>query len=73
MATVSGLMTVEEFRRLPEDGSFYYELHHGEAGIREKLGGLNVTQLRRVAAQYRFDARPPTGLKAPEFLDRHQT
>jgi Uma2 family endonuclease len=31
LATVSGLMTVEEFRRLPEDGSFYYELHHGEA------------------------------------------
>ena len=31
MATVTGLMTVEEFRRLPEDGSFYYELHHGEA------------------------------------------
>jgi len=31
MATLSGSMTVEELRQLPEDGSFYYELRHGEA------------------------------------------
>ena len=26
----TGLMTVEEFRQLPETGPFYYELRHGE-------------------------------------------
>jgi Uma2 family endonuclease len=31
MATTTGLMTVEQFRSLPETrGDFYYELHHGE-------------------------------------------
>jgi hypothetical protein len=29
--TTTGLMTVEEYCRLPEEsGEFYYELHHGE-------------------------------------------
>jgi len=28
--TTTRLMTVEEFRKLPETGSFYYELRHGE-------------------------------------------
>ena len=31
MATTTGVMTVEQFRQLPENGSFYYELRHGEA------------------------------------------
>lgn len=31
MATTTGSMTVEQFRRLPESGSFHYELRHGEA------------------------------------------
>ncbi|PWU06919.1 MAG: hypothetical protein C5B51_11250 [Terriglobia bacterium] len=31
MATTTGLMTVEQFRQLPETGPFYYELRHGEA------------------------------------------
>ena len=31
MATITGSMTVEQFRQLPETGSFYYELRHGEA------------------------------------------
>jgi Uma2 family endonuclease len=30
MATTTGLMTVEQYRQLPETGPFYYELHHGE-------------------------------------------
>ncbi len=30
MATTTGLMTVEQFRQLPETGPFYYELRHGE-------------------------------------------
>lgn len=30
MATTTGLMTVEEFRQLPETGPFYYELRRGE-------------------------------------------
>lgn len=30
MATTTGQMTVEQFRRLPETGPFYYELRHGE-------------------------------------------
>ena len=30
MATTTGLMTVEEYWRLPETGPFYYELRHGE-------------------------------------------
>lgn len=30
MAVTSGLMTVDEFRRLPETGPFYYELRQGE-------------------------------------------
>ena len=31
MAATTGLMTVEQFRQLPEAGEFYYELRHGEA------------------------------------------
>src|SRR5581483_2323040 len=31
MAATTGLMTVEQLRRLPETGEFYYELRHGEA------------------------------------------
>ena len=31
MATTTGSMTVEQFRQLPESGSCYYELRHGEA------------------------------------------
>jgi Uma2 family endonuclease len=30
MATTSGLMTVEQYRKLPETGPFYYELRNGE-------------------------------------------
>ena len=30
MPATTGLMTVDEFRRLPETGPFYYELRHGE-------------------------------------------
>lgn len=30
MATTTGLMTVEQFRQLPEPGPFYRELHQGE-------------------------------------------
>lgn len=30
MPATTELMTVEEFRRLPETGPFYYELRHGE-------------------------------------------
>jgi len=31
MAALPDLMTVEQFRQLPEGGEFAYELHHGEA------------------------------------------
>ena len=31
MATTTGSMTVEQFRKLPESESLYYELRHGEA------------------------------------------
>jgi Uma2 family endonuclease len=39
MATTTGLMTVEQFRQLPETGPFYYELRHGElvSVVRPKL------------------------------------
>ena len=30
MASTTGLMTVEQYRELPETGPFYYELHRGE-------------------------------------------
>jgi Uma2 family endonuclease len=30
LPATTGLMTVDEFRQLPETGPFYYELHHGE-------------------------------------------
>jgi Uma2 family endonuclease len=52
MATTTRLMTVEQFRRLPEDsGETYHELHHGEvvtltrpkhkhARIQKRLEGL---------------------------------
>ena len=30
MATTTGLMTVEQYRKLPETGPFYYELRRGE-------------------------------------------
>ena len=30
MATTTSLMTVDEFRKLPETGPFFYELRHGE-------------------------------------------
>ena len=31
MATITGSMTVEQFRQLPETGPFYYELRDGDA------------------------------------------
>jgi len=30
LPATTGLMTVDEFRQLPETGPFYYELRHGE-------------------------------------------
>jgi hypothetical protein len=30
MATTTGLITVEQYRELPETGPFYYELRRGE-------------------------------------------
>lgn len=30
MASIAGLMTVEQYRELPEPGPYYFELHHGE-------------------------------------------
>ena len=39
MPATTGLMTVDEFRQLPETGPFYYELRHGELvkGTRPKF------------------------------------
>jgi Uma2 family endonuclease len=33
MAALPDLMTVEQFRQLPEGGEFVYELHHGEVVV----------------------------------------
>jgi len=51
MATTTGLMTVEEARQIPETGSFYYELHHGQLVqvMRPKFKHLLIQrQLRRL-------------------------
>ncbi|MGA3018650.1 MAG: hypothetical protein ABSF62_16120 [Bryobacteraceae bacterium] len=33
MAALPDLITVAQFRQLPEGGEFAYELHHGEAAV----------------------------------------
>lgn len=47
--TQTHLMTVEEFRRLPESGPFYYELRHGELAqvSRPKLKHTRVQRKAR--------------------------
>jgi len=56
MATTTHLMTVEEFRKLPEDsGGVYHELHHGEVVTmtRPKLKhSLTQRNLRRLFEQF---------------------
>jgi Uma2 family endonuclease len=48
VATTTGLMTVEQFWQLPEDGAFHYELHHGE------LVKVSRPKLRHIRIQYRL-------------------
>ncbi|MGA7238267.1 MAG: Uma2 family endonuclease [Bryobacteraceae bacterium] len=48
MATISGLMTVEQFWQLPEGEPFQYELHHGE------LVKVSRPKLRHIRIQYRL-------------------
>lgn len=54
MATTTTPMTVDEFRKLPESGEFYYELRHGEPVrvTRRKLKhSLIQGRLQRLLAQ----------------------
>jgi Uma2 family endonuclease len=55
MATLASLMTVEQFRRLPEAGPFYYELRHGELVrvTRPKFKHLRIQrQLRKLLESF---------------------
>ena len=49
MATTIGLMTVEQYRELPETGPFYYELRGGElvSVSRPKLKHIRIQQRTR--------------------------
>jgi Uma2 family endonuclease len=49
MAALPDLITVEQFRQLPDSGEYYYELHHGEvaAMTRPKTGHFKL-QVRLV-------------------------
>jgi Uma2 family endonuclease len=48
VATTTGLMTVEQYRELPETGPFYYELHRGE------LVQVSRPKLRHIGIQRRI-------------------
>ncbi len=49
MASTIGLITVEQYRQLPETGPFYYELHRGELVqvSRPKLGHIRIQERLR--------------------------
>jgi Uma2 family endonuclease len=51
----TGLMTVDEFRQLPETGPFYYELRHGElvqVTLPKKKHAVIQKKLSRLFEQY---------------------
>lgn len=49
MAALPNLLTVEEFRELPESGEYVYELHHGEVvAMTRPRAGHWLVQLRLV-------------------------
>jgi Uma2 family endonuclease len=48
VATTTGLMTVEQYRELPETGPFYYELHRGE------LVTVSRPKLKHIRIQHRI-------------------
>ena len=59
MATITGLMTVEQFLRLPEAGPFYYELRHGELVrvTRPRFKHLRIQrQLRKLLESFARDS-----------------
>jgi Uma2 family endonuclease len=79
LATITGSMTVEQFRRLPETGSLYYELRHGEAVsvtrpklkhslIQERLRGLLERAVPEmfVAVEFPFRALPEHELRVAD-------
>jgi Uma2 family endonuclease len=49
MATTSALMTVEQFRELPEPKEGYYELHHGEPVLMTRPKHRHASIQRRLA------------------------
>jgi Uma2 family endonuclease len=79
LATITGSMTVEQFRQLPETGSFYYELRHGEAvpvtrpKLKHSLIQIRLEQLLRravpemiVGMEFPFRALPEHELRVAD-------
>jgi len=79
LATITGSMTVERFRQLPETGAFYYELRHGEPVqvtrpklkctlIQERLRGLlnQAVPEMLVAVEFPFRALPEYELRVAD-------
>jgi len=80
MAALPDLMTVEQFRQLPEGGEFVYELHHGEVvtltrpkprhwKLQKRLYGLLESKLKafgEVAIEVPFRAVPKFDLRAAD-------
>jgi Uma2 family endonuclease len=59
VATTTGLMTVEQYRELPETGPFYYELHGGEllTVSRPKLKHIRIQRRIRQMLDAAFGLR----------------
>ncbi len=54
MAAFPGLITVEQFRQMPEGGEFAYELHHGEiVAVTRPKAGHSKLQLRSCGSSSR--------------------
>ena len=89
MATTTGLMTVEQYRELPETGPFYYELRRGELVqvarptmghilIQERLHELLKRMLGSaglVVVEFPFRAQPEYELRVADvaYITRERT
>ncbi len=69
MATTSRLMTVEQFRQLPETGPFYYELRHGEL-VQVTRPKFRHTRIQKCLEQLLERAAGDTAVVTIEFAFR---
>jgi Uma2 family endonuclease len=67
LATTTGLMTVEQYRELPETGPFYYELHQGELVqvSRPKAGHIRIQERIRRMLDAAFGGRGKVFVELP--------